>query len=75
MGDLYCVCYAFVPVCLFAPCGHLLSVGLSFSHWYSRSVVVLDCIDSVSLNPYLFCFYLFSRLKCKRAMHKSTLVG
>ena len=26
-------------------CG-ILSVSLSLSHWYSRSGVVLDCIDS-----------------------------
>ena len=56
---LSCVCYAFVCVCLFVPCGHLLgvdsplgsrlwciTVSLSLSHWYSGSGVVLDCIDS-----------------------------
>ena len=53
------VCYAFVHVCLFVPCGHLLGKGLplgsslrclivslSFSHWYPWSGMVLDCIDS-----------------------------
>ena len=24
---LFCVCYAFVSVCLFVPCGHLLGKG------------------------------------------------
>ena len=56
---LSCVCYAFVRVCLFVPCGHLLGkewplgsrlwciiVSLSLSHWYPGSGVVLDCIDS-----------------------------
>ena len=56
---LSCVGYAFVCVCLFVPCGHLLgkssplgsrlwciTVSLSLSHWYPRSGVVLDCIDS-----------------------------
>ena len=56
---LSCVCYAFVQVCLFVPCGHLLgkgwsldpslwclNVSLSLSHWYPVSGVVLDCIDS-----------------------------
>ena len=56
---LPCVCYAFVCVCLFVPCGHLLgkgwplgsrlwciTVSLSLSHWYPRSDVVLDCIHS-----------------------------
>ena len=56
---LPCVCYAFVCVCLFVPCGHLLGKGwplgsrfwcitesLSLSHWYPGSGVVLDCINS-----------------------------
>ena len=49
-----CVCYAFVRVCLFVPCGHLgksisfvvSTVSLSLSHWYPGSGVVLDCINS-----------------------------
>ena len=53
-------------LCLFVPCGHLLgkgwplgsrlwfiTVSLSLSHWYPVSGVVLDCIDSCSLHPYL----------------------
>ena len=28
-------------------------VSLSLSHWYPGSGVVLDCIDSISLHPYL----------------------
>ena len=56
---LSCVCYVFVRVCLYVPCGHLLgkgcplgsrlwclTVSLSLSHWYPGSGVVLDCIDS-----------------------------
>ena len=59
-------CYAFVCVCLCVPCSHLLEKGwplgsrlwcltlsLSLSHWYPVSGVVLDCIDSWSLHPYL----------------------
>ena len=55
---LSCVCYAFVRVCLYVPCGHLLgkglplgsrfwclTVNLSLSHWYPGSGVVLDFID------------------------------
>ena len=54
---LSCVCYVFVRVCLFVPCGHLLGradllalvcgvlLSLSLSHWYPRSGVVLDCIE------------------------------
>ena len=65
---LSCVWYAFVRVCLYVPCGHLLgkgwplgshlwclNVSLSLSHWYLGSGVVLDCIDSWSLHPYLLC--------------------
>ena len=65
---LSCVCYAFVRVCLYVPCGHLLgkswplgshlwclALSLSLSYWYPGSGVVLDCIDSWSLHPYLPC--------------------
>ena len=68
-GFLSCVCYAFVSVCLYVPCGHLLgkawplgprlwcqSVSLPLSHWYPGSGVVLDCIDSWSLHPYLLLY-------------------
>ena len=63
---LSCVCFAFVRVCLLVPCGHLLgkgwplgsrlwciTVSLSLSHWCPWSSVVLDCIGSWSLHPYL----------------------
>ena len=56
---LSCVSYAFVSVCLYVPCGHLLgkdwplgsrlwcpAMSLSLSHWYPGSGEVLDCIDS-----------------------------
>ena len=59
MFVLSCVCYAFVCVCLFVPCGHLLgkglplgsrlwciTVSLSLSHYDPGSDVVLDCINS-----------------------------
>ena len=59
MFFLSCVCYAFVHIFLFVPCGHLLGKGwplgsclwgliesLSLSHWYPGSGVVLDCIKS-----------------------------
>ena len=63
---LSCVCYAFVRVCLFVPCDHLkgrgwplgsrlwcITVSLSLSHWHPEWGVVLDCMDSWSLHPYL----------------------
>ena len=34
------------------------SVSLSLSHWYPGSGVVLDCIDSWSLQPYLLLWYV-----------------
>ena len=59
-------CYAFMHAPLLVPCGHLLGKGwslgsrlwclivtLSLSHWYPGSGVVLDCIDSWSLPPFL----------------------
>ena len=65
MFFLSCVCYAFVHVCLFVPCGHLLgkswplgsrlwciTVSLALSHWYPGSGVVFNCIDSWWLHPY-----------------------
>ena len=67
---LSCVCYVFVHVCLYVLCGHLLgkgwplgsrlwclTVSLSLSNWYPGSGVVLDCIDSWSLHPYLVLAY------------------
>ena len=36
-----------------------LTVSLPLSHWYPGSSVVLDCIDSWSLHPYLLCHILF----------------
>ena len=81
MFFLSCVCYAFVRVCLYVPCGQLLgkgwplgsrlwclSVSLSLSHWYPGSGVVLDCIHSWSLHPYL----LWHSYHCCRVMHDST---
>ena len=63
---LSCGCYAFARVCLYVPGGHplgkdwppgsrlwCLTVGLLLSHWYPGSGVVLDCIGSWSLHPYL----------------------
>ena len=69
---LSCVCYPLVRVCLYVPCGHLLgkgwplgyrlwclTVSLLLSHWYLGSGVVLDCIDSWSLHPYLLsCLFV-----------------
>ena len=56
---LSCGCYAFLCVCLYVPCGHLLgrgwplgsrvwclTVSLSLSHWYPGPGVALACIDS-----------------------------
>ena len=63
---LSCICYAFLCVCLFMPCGQLLGKGwplgfrlwclivkLSLSNWYPGSGVVLDYIDSWFLPSFL----------------------
>ena len=58
---LSCVCYAFVHVCLYVPCGHLLGKGWPLGSllwcptvsWYPGWSVVLDYMDSWSLHPYL----------------------
>ena len=67
-------CYACVCVCLFVPCGHLLEkgwllalvwcvslwVGLSLSHCYSRSCMVLDLINSDLCTLTYFGFTFFT---------------
>ena len=69
---LSCICYVFVHVCLnmcfVVTCWEradllalvlwCLTVSLSLSHWYPGSGVVLDCIDSWSLHPYLLSYHI-----------------
>ena len=59
---LLCLCVRLFICALWSPAGKGLtswllfvvsSVSLSLSHWYPGSGVVLDCIDSWSLHPYL----------------------
>ena len=59
---LLCLCARLVICALWSPAGkgltswHLFvvsTVSWSLSHWYPGSGVVLDCIDSWSLHPYL----------------------
>ena len=74
--DLFCyLCFSlpYCDVCFLQPCGHLfgkewalgsrlwcLTVSLLLSHWYPGLCVVLDCIDSWSLHPYLLsCMWWF----------------
>ena len=65
MFFLSCVCYAFVHVCLFVSCGHLLGKGSphgsslwclivssSLSHWYPGSGVVLESIPDLCTLTY-----------------------
>ena len=72
---LSCGCYAFVRVCLYVPCGHLLgkgwplgsrfwclTVSVSLSHWYPGSGVVFDwMIPDCCTLPY------FTRLSTGQA--------
>ena len=66
---LLCLCTRLFILALCSPAGKGLTSWLSFvvsavslllSHWYPGSGVVLDCIDSWSLHPYLLWCY-FSR--------------
>ena len=59
---LLCLCARLFICALWSPAGEGLTswlsfvvstVSLSLSHWYPGSGVVLDCIDSWSLHPYL----------------------
>ena len=65
----------YIDQCVYVLCSHLLgkgwplgsrlwclTVSLSLSHWYPGSGVVLDCIDSWSLHPYLFWLILSTKL-------------
>ena len=61
---LLCICVRLFICALWSPAGKGLTswlsfvvsaVSLSLSHWYPGSGVVLDCIDSWSLHPYLLC--------------------
>ena len=38
-----------------------LTVSVSLSHWYPGPGVVLDCIDSWSLHPYLLCLVAYPK--------------
>ena len=58
---LLCLCARLFICALWSPAGKGLTswlslevstVSLSLSHWYPRSGVVLDYIDSCSLHPY-----------------------
>ena len=47
-------------------------MSLSLSHWYPGSSVVLDCIDSRSLHPYLLrlaTMYDFAVEDCLTTLH------
>ena len=61
---LLCLCARLFICALWSPAGKGLTswlsfvvsaVSLSLSHWYPGSGVVLGCIDSWSLQPYLLC--------------------
>ena len=62
-----CVCHAFASVhcCLVATCWEMadllaLVVFCRLRMWYPGSGVVLDCIDSCFLPPFLLCRLLFN---------------
>ena len=64
---LLCLCTCLFICALWSPAGKGLTFWLAFvvstvsllrSHWYPGSGVVLDCIDSRSLHPYLLGRYI-----------------
>ena len=68
---LLCLCARLFICALWSPAGKGLTswlsfvvstVSLSLSHWYPGSGVVLDCIDSCSLHPYLLYLPYFTLL-------------
>ena len=65
---LLCLCACLFICALWSPAGKGLTSWLSFvvstvslllCHWYPRSGVVLDCIDSWSLHPYLLLLLIY----------------
>ena len=50
------------------------SVSLSLSHWYPGSGVVLDCIDSWSLNHYLLLTYTYVPSRLAHFTHSASVV-
>ena len=66
---LLCLCARLFICALWSPAGKGLTswfsfvvstVSLSLSHWYPGSGVVLDCIDSWSLHPYLLLYMILA---------------
>ena len=67
---LLCLCARLFICALWSPAGKGLTswlsfvvstVSLSLSHCYPGSGVVLDCIDSLSLHPYLLPHIIISK--------------
>ena len=62
-----------VSNCEFVTCSRLwcLTVSLSLSHRYPGSGVVLDCIDSWSLHPFLLCLEIIT---CDPSIYMMTML-
>ena len=78
MFFLSCVCYAFVRVCLYVPCGHLLGMGLT--PWLSY--VVSNCeFNTFPLVPWVRCgtrlyrFLIFAPLVTLNALYWYQIVA
>ena len=74
---LLCLCARLFICALWSPAGKGLTswlsfvvstVSLSLSDWYPGSGVVLDCIDSWSLHPYLLCMKICVEQKSKTCL-------
>ena len=76
---LLCLCARLFICALWSPAGKgmtswlsfvVSTVSLSLSHWYPVSGVVLDCIDSWSLHPYLLWIHVCSILFWVQTVYK-----
>ena len=61
---LSCVCYAFVSVCLYVPCGHLLGKGwpLGSRLWCPTVFVTFPLVSWVRCGTWLYRFLIFAPL-------------
>ena len=79
---LLCLCARLFICALWSPAGKRLTswisfvvstMSLSLSHWYPGSGVVLDCIDSWCLHPYLLCMTI--KRRCRGLRYRSNHAG
>ena len=65
--------YSYTLYLLHFLCGKTLYVSLSLFQWYPGSGVVLDCIDSWSLHPYLLLLYIARSYEIEITLYRDTI--